>query len=227
MNLIVEIFINNATFYELFSVLDEYNISKFDTLEYLKENNNLYSYKIKDIFESFKKDTQKDLYDRYDDIVTFVQIEGVIEKHITGELGNNEILDHKALSFIEYQEFADLLYFAIVEMLKIKEVYNDEINTLLLELKDFVVTKNSNLKESALVKTKIYHYDFSRMRQSTFGEILHTKNAGRNYTFYHTEEQKNIINNLYNIYNGDTIAGLGRLIQKSNMNVLYRKFDIT
>ena len=226
MNLIVEIFINNATFYELFSVLDEFDISKFDTLEYIKENSNLYTKKIEDIFNSFTKDTQKDLYDNYDEIVSFIQTDGVIEKHITGELGNNEILDHKALSFIEYQDFLDLLYFAIVDMLKKKNVYTEEINELLLELKDFIVTKNSNLSDTSKVETKRYLYDFSKIRQSNFNDILKTKNSGRSYTFYHTEEQKNIINNLYTIYNGDTVAGLGRLIQKSNLNVLYRKFDI-
>jgi len=226
MDLIVEIFINNATFYELFIVLDKYNISKFDTLKYIKDNDNLYTKKVKDIFNSFKKDTQQDLFDTYDEILSFIQMKDIIEKHITGELGNNEILDHKALSFIEYEEFIDLLYRAIVCMLKEHNGYNIDIDKVLIQLKDFIVTKNSSLHNYDLIEQRVYNYDFSNIRTKSFDDIVNSKNEGMEYEFYHTNEQKAIIKNIYSSYAGNTIAGLGRLIQKSNMNIMYRNFKI-
>lgn len=227
MNLLVEIFINNGMFNELYLVLDYYNISKFDTLEYIKNNTDLYTKEVKRIFESFIKDTKKDLFDTYDEITEFINKEGVIEKHISGELGNNEILDHRALSYIEYKDFIELLYSAIVNMLKNKGCFSSEIDDVLKELKDFIVVKNSTISSSDLVIQKTFNYDFENLSSKKFNDILDSKNSGLEYSFYHSDEQKSMIKKLYKIYNGNTIAGLGRLIQKNDMSLLYRKFRKT
>ena len=223
MNLMVEIFINNAMFTELYYVLEFYNISKFDTLEYILNHKELYTPKVVGVFDSFVKDTQKDLFDEYVEIVAFVQDGDILHRHVTGELGNNEITDHKALSYLEYEEFIILLYKGIIALLKEKEIYTTEIESMLFELKDFVHIKNSDFKNSEKVLEKVFHYDFSSRK---FEDIISSKNNGIEYTFYHTEEQQGIISALYKTYNGDTVAGLGRLIQKNNLNVLYRKFDL-
>ena len=222
MNLIVEIFINNAMFSEFYLVLDLFDISKFDTLRYIKNHHELYTEKIKKIFNSFINDTQKGLYDTYEEIVDFVQMDNVIQHHITGELGNNEITDHKALSYLEYEEFMDLLYSAIISILKEKNLYSTEIDAVLIQMKKFIVIKNSDIKSTDNIINEIFQYDFSN---KSINEIINSKNSGTKYTFYHTEDQKSIISSLYKTYDGNTVAGLGRLIQKNNLNVLYRKFD--
>lgn len=222
MNLMIEIFINNAMFSEFYSVLDFFNISKFDTIKYISDHNELWTEKVKNIFDSFVEDTQEGLFDSYEEIVEFVQADNIINQHITGELGNNEITDHKALSYLEYEEFIDLLYHAISLVLKEKRVFTEEIDNILIELKRFICKKNSNFKNTSLQIKEIFHYNFSNKE---FQNIIDSKNSGLNYTFYHEEEQKSIISSLYKTYNGDTIAGLGRLIQKNNLNVLYRKFN--
>lgn len=226
MNLIVEIFINNAMFSEFYLVLEYFNISRFDTLKYIKENPALYTEKVAHIFESFKVDTQKDLFNTYEEIVEFIHSDEIIARHINGELGNNEILDHKALSYIEYQEFMSLLYKAIVDILKEKNLLTVEIDFILQELQEFIVTKNANFKDYNMVYKKEFHYDFSNITRKSFQDIIRSKNSGMTYNFFHSEEQKTIISSLYATYNGNSIAGLGRLIQKSNLNLLYRKFNI-
>ena len=223
MNLIVEIFINNAMFSEFYLVLELFNISKFDTLRYIKNHNELYTLQVNKIFDSFIKDTEKDLYDTYEEIVDFVQADDIINHHITGELGNNEITDHKALSYLEYKDFMELLYNAVICILKEKELHTEVIDNVLMELKRFIIIKNSDFKNTQSVFNESFHYDFSNRN---FQEIINSKNSSFEYRFYHTDEQKSIISSLYKTYYGDTLAGLGRLIQRNNLNVLYRKFQI-
>ena len=225
MNLLVEIFINNAMFDELYYVLDEFNISKFDVLNYINNSNEFYTLNVEKTFNSFVEDTQNGLFDTYEEIVDFVQKDSVMDNHISGKLGNNELLDHKALSYVYYNEFSNLVYNAIIYVLKQNNVYTLEIDKVLNELKEFIVIKNSNFENTSLTKEIIFTHDFSDISSKSFKDIVNSKNSGIKYKFYHTNEQKSIIEALYKTYNGENIAGLGRLIQKNNLNVLYRKFD--
>jgi len=226
MNLFIEIFINNAMFDEFYSVLEMCNVSKFDVIKYIYNNDNLYTLKVQKIIDSFKKDTQKGLFDTYKEILDYVKEDNIIQRHIAGELGNNELLDHKALSYINYSEFMELLYTAIVNMLKNKNTFTAEIDEILNELKEFIITKNGNFKDTSLVIEKTFRHDFSNISSKSFKDIINSKNAGIKYKFYHTNNQKSIIESLCKMYNGNSVAGLGRLIQRSNLNVLYRKFSM-
>ena len=57
MNLIVETFHNNAIFDEVFALIKTMGISRFDSLLYIKDHPELYTSKIVEIIEEFKRQT--------------------------------------------------------------------------------------------------------------------------------------------------------------------------
>ena len=88
MNLIVETFHNNAIFDEVFALLKTLGISRFDSLLYIKDHPELYTSKIVEIIEEFKRQTMVALYDSFDHANSYVLTPDVIERYVGGNWGS-------------------------------------------------------------------------------------------------------------------------------------------
>ena len=216
MNLFIEIFINGSTFNELFNVLDYFNISRFDCILRIQNKDSLWSGSIIDIVESFKFDTQKDLFDSYEEAQEYVKMDDTISNHLNGSSGNNEILDHKAQSYLKYSEFAQLI-------LDENNLLNSRMRSFMYELKEFLILLKGDFRYSH-TKKAIFSFDFSA---ATIDQQINSfKIDMYKYNIYHSEKQKNMIDSLLRLYSTKNMMGFGRLIQKSNMKLLYRKFEV-
>lgn len=227
MNLLVETFHNNAVFEEAFALVRTLGVSPFECLLYLKQHPELYSARINEIIAEFIVHTSKDLYGSFDEAKNYVLTPQVLEKYIGGELGTNELLLHRALLFAEFEDICHLLFVSIVETLKGKAVLTNEVQEYLDELNQFIVLRKKNcITDTASIITKSFHYDFDAVSQANFRinpNIFPRLSDATEFCFFHDEEQKRHIANQVKLY-AQTPIGIGRLIQRSNLKLFYRKF---
>ncbi len=228
MNLIIETFYNNALFEEVFNVLRTIDVSVFDCLVYIKEHSELYSSRVIKIIEDFVFQTSKDLYDTFDQAKSHVLTPAIIEKYVGGELGINELLVHKALLFSEFEDISNLLFIAVKAHLDEKSLLTPSMSQYLDELRRFI----SHRKKNAItdVSQEIedeFEYDFGKIHEMEYkvdpNQLKKTGDQHYKYRFFHNEDQKKHILNQLNLHL-NTPIGLGRLIQRSNLKLMYRNF---
>lgn len=227
MNLIVETFYNNAIFEEAFAVVRELGASVFDCLLYIKEHDELYSPRIKEIVGEFTHQTSCDLYDSIEEAQGHVLTPEIIEKYIGGELGINELLVHKSLLLSEYDLISDLLFHAIRETLRKADRLSPSVESYLSELSIFMSLRKKNIfNDTQSTTCSEFHYDFEAIRDANYRvnpDQLAPAKRPIQLVFFHDEEQKIHIENQMKIYM-NTPIGLGRLIQRSNLKLMYRQF---
>lgn len=227
MNLIVETFYNNAVFEEVFALLRSLGMSPFDCLIYLNDHQELYSDKIKGIIREFLEETTNDLYDTLEQAKEYVLTPEIMDRYIGGELGTNELLLHRAQLFSAFDETCQLLIVAVKGSLEESGLFSPQVERYLDELERFIVLR----KAAPFTNTDgVYHgtftYDFETISESNYlvnPNEMPISASPRRFKFFHDEDQKHLISNQVKVYS-DTPAGLGRLIQRSNLKLVFRKF---
>jgi hypothetical protein len=226
MNLFVETFYNNALFEEVFNMLRTMGVLAFDFLLYMKEHRELYTPRVREILEEFIYQTGKDLYLTREEAEHVVLTPEVIGRYIGGELGINELLVHKALLYIEMEDISALLFAAVREVLKERGLLTAAMERYLGELRRFLVHRKRAIDQTELVLTDRYTYDFNAIGDLRYEIDPNTfpTTQPMEYTFFHDEDQKKHIAKQLALYK-NTPMGLGRLIQRSNLKMMYRRFQ--
>ena len=228
MNLIIEVFINNALFEEIFGLIHALGLSRFDFLLYIKENPKLYPEKTRAIFESFLKDTQDDLFETREEIETFIKDPKNVELHVRGKRGRNELLYHKALCCIDFKETHKLAYLAIKGFLKKHGLFNEKIKDYLAELERFSLLRKDQFNKTDVEYRESFKYDLKSIETKNFEINPNELEPNQTYSvkFCHDQDQVLVINRAIHLY-GASLPGLARMIQRSNLKSMFRKFEQT
>jgi radical SAM superfamily enzyme YgiQ (UPF0313 family) len=230
MNLIVETFYNNSMFEEVFSMVRTLKASVFDCLLHIKNHQEMYTPRIKEIVAEFVRQTSCDLYDSFDEAQAHVLTPEIIEKYIGGELGINELLVHKALLFSEFEDISAMVFEAVRQTLRSRDLLTPAVHSYLSELQTFVVLRKRNaLTDTTFIGTADFHFDFESIRDAHYRvdpNSLPILAQPVRLVFYHDEKQKRHIANQTKVYL-NTPIGLGRMIQRSNLKLMYRSFGRT
>lgn len=228
MNLIIETFHNNALFEEVFGVVHAVGGSAFDVFLRMKEQAGLYSPAIAEIIGEFKKQTMVNLFESYDQAKAFVLTPEVVEKYVGGELGINELLVHRALLYCAFGDICHMLFEAARMTLRQGGLLTAKVSRYLDELQEFIILRKKDIfVDTRSVRTGAFHYDFEAVRSAGYRvdpNQLPEYDMPRQLFFYHDSEQRRHIANQVRVYARSTI-GLGRLIQRSNLKLMYRSFS--
>ncbi len=227
MNLIVETFHGNAVFEEVFRMVCILGASVFDCLLYVKQHPEFYSKKVQEIIEEFIKETRDDLYDSFDQANGYVLEDEIIDKYIGGELGINELLVHRALLFKEFEDISGLLFKAVCAVLKQKDLCTGKVADYLDDLRRFTILRKKDIFDNPdSVTMERFHYDFESIRDADFKidpNHFPKLDTPEDFRFFHDDQQKKHIVNQVKLY-ANTPSGFGRLIQRSNLKLMYRIF---
>ena len=154
----------------------------------------------------------------------------IIGRYIGGELGTNELLLHRAQLFIEFEDTCHLLIQAVKGTLRESNLLTKKVENYLDELEAFIVLRKKDPFTNTDASTSgTFRYDFEAIAQSNYRvdpNNLITSVTPLEFRFCHDEDQRAMISNQVNIYS-NTPVGLGRLIQRSNLKLMYRKFART
>ena len=228
MNLIVETFHNNAIFDEVFALSKSLGISRFDTLLYIKDHTELYTTKIVEIFNEFKRQTMAPLYDTFDHANNYVLTPEIVERYVGGELGINELLIHRALLFAEFEDITQLIFMAVESILKQQGKLSINIENYLEELKCFILLRKRNILVDVELDTVCnFKYNFEAIQTAGFyinPDEYPESSEPVKLRFFHDDEQKKHIINQIDLYK-NTPSGMGRVLQRSNLKLMYRKFE--
>ena len=228
MNLIIKTFYNNNIFNEIHSMQRAMGISPFDCLVYIKDHEEMYTEKVKKIIESFVTETTEDLFDTREKANEYVLSPNVINKYINGELGTNELFFHSSLLFNEFKDISDLIFESVKRVIKQKGLLTPLIENYLTDLKRFtLMRKNIPLNNTESVLLGEFEYDFEKIHKSEY--FLNPNSISKLKTpiqlkFFHTNKQQEHITNQQKLYSNHAL-GLGRLLQQTNLNLVFRSFE--
>ncbi|MDP2342937.1 MAG: radical SAM protein [Deltaproteobacteria bacterium] len=227
MNLLVETFYNNALMDELFSLCRSFSVSVFDCLLYIKNNPQIYSIEIQRIIDEFKVQTQSDLYETFAQAQEYVLTPEIVDRYVGGELGINELLVHKALLFTRFEDICALAFAAVRAVLQERQLLTGAVGSYLDELFVYMTMRKKDcVVDTEAVHSAHFHYDFEAVSKARFrvdpNLLLRTDIQ---MVFFHTAKQKEHVSRQLNLYK-NTPIGLGRLIQRSNLKLIYRSVGV-
>jgi len=194
-------------------------------LIYFKNNPAFYPPEIQSIFDSFLKDTELNIFETKEDIENMIQEPGSVESYMKGERGGNELLNHKALCYFNLEKTHEAFFNAFEGFLKSNDVYTEKMADYLSEIKRFSLMRKTKLKKTDLVIRDQFKYNFHQISNQNY-EVDPEKlelNKKYNLKMWHDTNQVSLISNSFEIY-GDSLAGIGRLVQRNDLRLMYRKF---
>ena len=227
MNLLVETYINNGLFEEFFSALWAMEVSAFDVLVHLHGNPWLHLPRMTEIIESFTRETVDGLFDSLEEAEVFALKPENMEKFLTGQLGGNELLEHRALLYLELEEIADVLMNAVYSFLEREGLWSDDIDKFLNNLMSFIICKKRRVDDNSGTIAGTFDFDFKALSANGFNtNPRHVKATEKSVelNFFHTPDQKKYIKNALSLYMNHT-GGISRMIQRSNLKMMYRNFE--
>ena len=225
MDFIVEVFVNNDWYVELFEVIKSFGFKVFDFLVFVKQNIRLSSPKMAEIYDSFIKDTCADLFAERVDIEAYISGADILEKHVRGELGNNELLDHKALCYLNFNETTRCVYAMANDFLQFHACVDDAVRLYLRELEKFTLCRKGNVFDFEQYLVRQFDFDFELISQANFRVNIHSlKTHSYKYKFFHDDKQSSTIRKGSQMY-GESVSGLGRFIQRHKMSKMFRHFE--
>lgn len=237
MNLIVESFYNNGLFKEIFNLLSYFEFSKFDFLYHLYESLNSDDTssadnfaQLREVINEFKNATSNSIFESKQSLLNeFEKALEISEQNF--ELGVNEILHFRALMMTNMREMVKLVISTIESLFKernSKEVFYPEfysdLSRYLVASKD--VFGREGLKFST--ETVEFYTDFPSLIGNLSHQVFNASNSSRQsqksfiYNFSIPSENIEYIEKQESIYL-KTALGMGRMLQRSNLNLFYRK----
>ena len=227
MNLIIKAFYNNSMFEEVYNMLWNMNVSPFDCLLYIKEHPELYSKKINKILKSFVKETSTDFYNSWEDANREVLTPEILNSYIGGELGNNELLMHRALLFNEFDDLLYLIFESTYQTLKKKSLLTSIVKDYLVDLKKFIIMRKKNaLKDTDSVLSEEFNFDFEYIRDNEYNvdpNTLKKLEKSIKLNFFQEKDQREHISSQLQFYTKHA-GGLGRMLLRSNLKLIFRRF---
>jgi hypothetical protein len=177
------------------------------------------------IFDSFVRDTCKDLFVEKHEIEAYIAGSGILEKHVSGELGNNEILDHKALCYLNFKETTQFIFEMATIFLSSIKREDDTLTVYLADLQNFILCRKDNVTDVGQTVQEQFNFDFWQIAQAHFRiDPQQLDRAPSGLVFFHNEKQSAAIKKASRIY-GTSVSGLGRFIQNNKMNRMFRQFE--
>lgn len=225
MNLLVETFYNNALFEEVFALCRALGVSVYDCLLHAKAHPELRTPRITEILDAFLTQTGSDLFDTFEGAQAFVLTPEVVGRYIDGELGINELLVHKTLLLGEFRDICGILFAAVAATLRERGLLTPKVEAYLAELKVYTLLRKEDcVTDTAGGRRAAFRFDFEAIRAAGFkvdpNALPQSERPGE-WHFFHSEGQKRHIANQLNLY-ANTPTGLGRLLQRSNLKLIYR-----
>ena len=228
MDLFVETYINNALFEEVFIALREMGASVFDCLIYIHEHDELYTPKMKEIIAKFIEATKNDLYNSRKEAEEYILNLDIIKKHMSGELGINEILAYKTELYLELEDLASVLLKALKLYLSDNNLLNDNAEKYFGQLMEFISCKKRRFYNYDEEIQQSFNYNFKVIDELNYK--INPRNIEQNnhkfcFKLFHTSNQKKHIKNSVDLYK-NTPSGIGRMIQRTNLKRMYRHFEL-
>lgn len=227
MNLLIETYLNNGLCEEIFAAMRAMDLSVFDFLIFMHQHDELYTPKIKEIMASFVEATSVDLYDSYEQAESSVLEPETFDRHLTGELGSNELLEHKSMLYTELEDSLEVLLNALNLYLDEQGLLTETNREYFAQLGRFIFCKKQMVQQTELEIEQSFKYNFKEIEDQNYE--VDPANFALNgeemrFKFFHHQEQKDQVQNAVSLYENHP-GGISRMLYRQNLKKLYRDFQ--
>ena len=221
MHLVLEIFYNNKIFKEIYLILEEKGISKFDFLTYVSEN----LLDLQDLVDAFLNETKREIFPTYNGLESFFI--NNIEKFSSGEFGSNLLYKYKIKSTQIYMEevlkvvFKSLRYFLILGE---RERDYVKLNLFLTELEELMSCRYSDMLNTSKFYQKTFSYNFLKLGINSLSIIISNKEKIK-LNIRHTIDIRDMVNYKLNTMDyGTTSKSI--ILSQIRMDRCFRKLTL-
>ena len=225
MDLLVKIFIDNEPFKETIGLIRKLNLSVFDLLILFKENF-LFSYNsLPSLAKSFIEGTTKSLFTSREEAMVFALDAENIKRYISGEFGQNELLTHKAMAYVDYcGDIHGAFKETVLLYLKDKGILDNVVREYIEEAIEFGRLRIFDPRNMREEKEGKFTFDFIKADKFNYEiEPSEIKTNETRYKFYHDDNDLLIIQGWIDSWGANNINQIGKLIQKGNSLITRRK----
>jgi radical SAM superfamily enzyme YgiQ (UPF0313 family) len=201
-SLTISIFSNGNIFEEIFGLAQALKIPKSRIVSRIHE---IALVKLKDIYDQFHKDEERNFFKSASDIEEFVARDTAVEDYINGDYGANQIYEYRAISLTErIKEITEIAIEALCQELSETNNNNDLMQKYIEELKAFILLRKSDPfdlessfkfssqfdfeeveKERFVIKPEDYHIECTEFH------VAHTTDKITDLNKYFTQYGKN------------------------------------
>ncbi|MBA3064930.1 radical SAM protein [bacterium] len=227
-DLTVEIFYNNGIFQEILNFLKLYQISSVSFVKNIHKHISFVNSPLSDLYDGFLRET-KELWDTEEEVKIFLRQPGIIERYMSGELGNNEQLKYRALAVSGRMDDLHQTAFNVAEELLIRKgCFNEQIRDYLKELAEYSLSRKKDMFSTEITIKKVFRYDFVSLENYNFKDnpFSYYRPEGISMLFIHDDAQEKLIRQYIKIY-GLSDYGIGSILSNaSHVSTLYRRAKI-
>ena len=227
MDLLVKIFIDHDPFREVIGFVRKLNLSVFDLLITLKDKIIPKYDSLTELISEFVEKTKKPIYKDFKELEIFLSKSEAIKDYATGKLVGNEVLDCKTKAFMEC---SDDLHKSIKESI----LYN-------LKKHNKLTAENENYLNQAIQFSRLRKLDIHNINKIKYGEFtydfimaaeidyqvdpIQMKIKKTKFKLFHDDKTLDYIKKRIGLFSKDDIYKIGKVFQKSNIEVMSRKVD--
>jgi len=226
LHLLVKIYVDHDPFVELITFLRVKNVSVIDVLIELRDEIIPYNEELAELIESYKNGMSDYIFNSEESAMSFLSGEGVVDKYISGEYGQNELLAHRARAFLDYNDaLHDALYDVVIRVLKKHNILSEIYARYVKECVLFSKLRKFDINNIDDEKKGFFSFDFVTASQNNYKldpSLLVTNK--QHYLFVYNEKDirklSAIIDRSFNM------KKLGKLYQRHNLINMNREFKI-
>ena len=223
-HLVVTIYYNDGVFSALLKMLREMGVSVYGWMDRLA--NTSMPPKLSSLFDAFVENTRSELWDSKEDLESFIQQPGIVEKFLSGELGNNLLFVHKTQAIMSHlDDLADFARTTIQDYLSEQGRISSAVAQFVDDALSYHCARARNIfhnmddAPTALLQYDIAGYLSAGPHSELSDFRLHTATV---YHFEFDDAQRALIERYLGIY-GDSTVSIGRILSKVHVKKLFRQ----
>ncbi|OHC75291.1 MAG: hypothetical protein A3G18_02560 [Rhodospirillales bacterium RIFCSPLOWO2_12_FULL_58_28] len=228
LSLSVELFHNSGVFAELAAFLKLYGVKRSQFVRRCHELASATDSSLRDIFDGYMRENQDKLWQDRAALAAWLVQPGIIERHVSGELGSGELYKYRAMAFfLRQQDMHDIAFAAACDLLHSAFVLTPEIELYLAQLARYSLLRKTHLTETDRGTVERFDFDFVSLEGNLFKDdpLNYRIQGGVTIRIDHDDGQRELIAAYLKQY-GTSINGLGRLLLRSHVNKLYRRSEV-
>jgi len=173
----------------------------------------------------FVEMTNKPIYKNFKDLEKFLLQEDTIKDYAAGKLVKNEMLDCKTKAFMEcVDDLHEALKESILINLRSNNLLNVENESYLNQAIEFSRLRKLDIYNINKVKYAEFTYDFVRAAESGYQvEPSKMKIEKTKFKLLHDDKTLDYIKKRVDSFSKDNIYKIGKMFQRTNMEVMSRK----
>jgi radical SAM superfamily enzyme YgiQ (UPF0313 family) len=228
IDLMIEIFLNDAIFYDLLQLLDLFGCRRSDFYRRVHETVVDGDSAVNKLYAEYREEEKRNLWHSREEVEAFTSIPENIKSYISGDYGSNEIYKYRAIAVFHHMDVLHEIVFGVAREMLASAIAKGEHNLdlYLSELAEFSLLRKRDFLNTERTECKTFHFDFMELAYSNFtlNPFEHMKPDGVEIRIFHSDRQRTMINQWINQH-GTTVNGLGRLLSRAQISAMHRSIS--